>query len=513
MTKHKNIALFLLLASATWCWQGCAKGPAEPDAPIEVKDLLSFSFPKDKNPGLAFTIGTQIKDDTIYARTFAGTDISKLVADFTHDGQDVAVNGVVQQSGVTQQDFRGMVKYVVRHASGGEHSYTVKFSDTGLPAFYLSTGGQEILDKENYVKGTYRVVRGFTGEALHEGDVDVRGRGNSTWNMPKKPYRLRLSTAAELLGMPSNRHWALMANYADRSLIRNDVAFEISRRLGLEYTPRQQYADFFLNGEYMGNYNVTEHIREGKQRVNIDEENGGYMLEADGFGYSEPVFFETPREMPITVKYPGDGDITAAQFDYIKDYFTAFEDALFADNFADPEAGYQRYLDLTTFVNYYLANEIAGNSDLYWSMRMYKKSASDPLIYTGPVWDVDLGFNNDNRIGDAVKKLMLTDAHAPKQWIARIAEDPNFRRAVRTRWNAVKADLATINQYVDRQANLLSYSQVGNFQRWDILQEPNIHFNWYVGNTYQDYVDFIKTYLTERIAWLDTVYNGSGFAD
>ncbi len=488
--------------------QGCVKD----DVDAGSSEITSFRFLKAKNPTLVYDVIAEISGDTLYAYTLAGTDITSLVPDFEYDGLEVRVDGTVQESGSSEQNFTGLVDYRVYTASGDTRTYTVKFADTGLPAIYLSTDGQPIPNREDYVVGSFRIVRGFGGAALHEGALEVRGRGNSTWGMPKKPYRVKLEEAAPLLGMPSNRHWALMANYGDRSLMRNDIAFEVSRRLELEYTPRQQYAEFFLNGVYMGNYNLTEHIREGSNRVNIDEDNGGYILEADGYAHQEPEHFFTPEGMPITIKFPDEDDITPDQRVFITDYYTAFEEVLFSDDFADPVNGYQQYLDLETFVNYYLVNEICGNPDLFWSMRMYKKSEQDPLIYTGPVWDFDLGFNNDNRLNDAVRKLMLTDAHAPRQWIDRIATDPHFKQAVRERWNEVKGDrLENINAYVDQQATLLQRSQAFNFQRWDILSDPNIHLNWYVGSTYNDYVGFLKNYLNTRISWLDGVINGEEF--
>src|SRR5690606_32647196 len=129
----------------------------------------------------------------------------------------------------------------------------VKIKDTGLPAVYLSTDGQEIHSKEEYIKASIKITQGFQGEVIYEGLTEVKGRGNSTWGMPKKPYRLKLDKKADLLGMPSDKSWALMANYGDQSLMRNEIAFEVSRRLELEYTPSQKYVEFFLNGEYMGN--------------------------------------------------------------------------------------------------------------------------------------------------------------------------------------------------------------------------------------------------------------------
>src|SRR5690606_25699190 len=225
------------------------------------------------------------------------------------------------------------------------------------------------------------------------------GRGNSTWGMPKKPYRIKLTDKAGLLGMPADKSWALIANYGDQSLLRNDIAFELSRRLELAYTPRQQYVELFLNGEYQGNYTLTEHIKESKDHIQIDEDNGGFILEQDGYAYQEPVFFTTPLDVPITVKFPDEDDITNDELNYIKNHYTAFENRLFSENFSDPNEGYQPYFDLPSFVNYYLVNEICGNTDMVWSMRMFKKSDEDQKIYTGPVWDFDLAFNNDRRIG------------------------------------------------------------------------------------------------------------------
>ncbi|WP_028295448.1 CotH kinase family protein [Olivibacter sitiensis] len=475
--------------------------------------LLSFEFKKALNPSLVYDVQTEIIDDTIYAYTLAGTDIANLIPNFEHAGEQVIVNGEIQESENSPQDFRQLVKYIVKAQNDETHTYVVKFEDTGLPAIYVTTAGaQEIANREDYVEGNMKIVRGFQNDILYEGPLEIRGRGNSTWEMPKKPFRVRLKEKAPLLEMPSNRHWALMANYGDKSLIRNDIAFELSRRLELEYTPRQQYADMFLNGEYIGNYNLTEHIREDKDRVNIEESNGGFILEADGYAYAEPVYFITPKEMPITVKFPDEDDITPEQLDYITTYFTTFENSLFSESFSDPEIGYQQYFDMETFVNYYLVNEICGNPDMFWSTRMYKKSTDDPKIYTGPVWDFDLAFNNDSRLNDAVRTLMLTDAHEPKTWMRRFAQDANFKKAVRDRWNASKANaIDNINEYIDLQAKRLQRSQALNFKKWNILQNPDIHLNWYVGSTYQDYIEFIKTYFNTRIAWLDETINGAQF--
>src|SRR5690606_4215333 len=128
-----------------------------------------------------------------------------------------------------------------------------------------------------YVDGELKITKGLQAEVLFTGITEVKGRGNSTWGMPKKPYRIKLDEKAPLLEMPTDKSWTLLANYGDQSLLRNDVAFEVSRRLELEYTPRQRFVELFLNGEYMGNYTLTEHVKESEDRIPIDEDNGGFV--------------------------------------------------------------------------------------------------------------------------------------------------------------------------------------------------------------------------------------------
>lgn len=496
--------LLAVFALAMACTKSHLPGGDSPE-----NELISFSFKKDKNPDLWNDIQGEIIEDTIFAHTLVGTNLSTLIADFQYNGASVQVENIEQQSGASRQDFSELVKYEVLAENGAHHTYIVKFSDTEIPAIYLFTNGVAVDSKETYVDGQMKITEGLGQEVLFEGEMKIKGRGNSTWNMPKKPYRIKLGQKAPLLEMPENKNWALMANYGDQSLLRNELAFEVSRKVEMEYTPRQKYAEVFLNGQYMGNYNLTEHVKEGKNRVPIDEENGGFIIEEDGYAAQEPFYFITPHGMPITVKFPDDDEITNTQFEYIKNYVTTFESSLLTPQ-AGEEGKYRQYFDLPSFVNYYLVNEICGNSDMLWSMRMYKKSNKDPKIYVGPVWDFDLGFNNDKRLGDSQEKLMLTNAHEPRVWMNKIMEDPEFKKLVRSKWNAVKSKLQDIPAYVDQTEAKIRYSQIPNFMRWDVLGQ-NINQSWYTSDAHQDYVDFIRNYLTDRLSWLDGVINGDQF--
>jgi hypothetical protein len=269
----------------------------------------------------------------------------------------------------------------------------------------------------------------------------------------------------------------------------------------------------------VGNYMLTEQVKEGKQQVNIEEQpkgttagpdiTGGYLLEVDGFAGGEPVYFYTPQGMPVTIKYPDDGDINQAQKDYIINHYKKFEDALFSAGFADPVNGYRKYFDIDSYVNYYLVNEIMGNSDMFWSTYMYKKRGDDKL-YTGPVWDFDIAVNNDDRLGNAMNKLMLTDGHNYKTWINRLMEDKTFRQRIRSRWNELKANVLTMPAFIDQTAQKLAISQSKNFSRWHILS-TKVYREYYIAGSYSSEIQFLKSNLANRINWLDTKFNSADY--
>lgn len=496
----------------------CSK-KSSPPVISDEKELTSFSFTVAKNNTLPQDIIGEIKGDTIYACSFSGISIAALKASFSSKGTEVMVDNLQQTSGETVQDFTKPVSYTVKAQNGSQKKYTVKFTDTGIPVVYLFTNNVPVDSKDIYVSGYMQIKNNLQGDSLFGGTMQIKGRGNSTWSMPKKPYKIKLDKKAGLLNMNSSKKWVLLANYADKSLIRNEVSFELSRRLQLMYTPASKYVDVILNGTYLGNYQLTEQIDVGTTKINVEEQSagantlpaieGGYLLEADGFAASEPVNFTTLRGFNFTVHYPADDVISNEQKNFISQYLSMVEDSLFSNQFADPVNGYQKYFDLESYINFYLVNEIIGNPDIFWSTYMYKYRG-DAKIYSGPVWDFDIAANNDERIGDAVNRLMTDAAHEPKLWINRLMEDKTFRNKVRERWNAIKGSISTINGYVDQLALYLSASQKKNFQAWNILSQK-VYLNLQVAGSYEGEITYLKNYLTTRIQFLDAAFNGSRF--
>jgi hypothetical protein len=212
--------------------------------------------------------------------------------------------------------------------------------------------------------------------------------------------------------------------------------------------------------------------------------------------------------MPITVKYPDDDKINAEQTAYIKNYIHDFEEALFSDDFADPEIGYRKYFDVDAYINYLLVNEIIANPDAFWSTYFLKKR--NGKLEAGPVWDFDLAGNYDFVAGDMTKKMVVYNSHRHRMWIERLMEDATFRQAMRKRWNEIKADVITIPQYIDELSKQLKHTQKRNFEKWPIFY-IRTHLEWVFPGSFEGEVSFLRKFLVDHIKWLDTHFQSEKF--
>jgi CotH kinase protein len=344
--------------------------------------------------------------------------------------------------------------------------------------------------------------------------MDIRGRGNSTWGFDKKPYRLRLDAAAALLGMPDSRHWVLLANHADKTLLRNDITFELGRQLGMAWTPRSRQVQVRLNGRYDGVYQLTEHIRIASQRVRIDELDpavtggpeisGGYLLQIDEDSTGSPACFVTAvAVMTICGEDPEDFSAVPAQRDYIARYMQDAENALFGPDFANEATGYAAYIDVESAIQYYLANELVKNVDGNLRRSTYLFKPRDGKLHFGPLWDFDLAIGNASHLGGTeVQGWYIRSA----PWFTRLFEDPRFAERVAATWRAMKSDgrLDALLAYVDRRAIESSSAQADNFERWPIM-DSYVFFSVAkpFPNSWDNEVAYLRRFLVERIAWID----------
>ncbi|WP_197085467.1 CotH kinase family protein [Cellvibrio sp. pealriver] len=409
-----------------------------------------------------------------------------------------------------------------------------------LPALNITTvNSAPIVSKETYLNGNFSLTD--MDGAKVEGTLEIRGRGNSTWDWPKKPYRLKLTSSAQMLGMPSSRHWVLLANYADKPLMRNDIAFMFSRHAGMEYTTRNQYVELTLNGNYQGVYQLVEHIRVAKDRVNIPELKaadtdaekitGGYLMEVDFRMHKDyckgaawdPVCVNgvnTARETtycidsshgmnPFCVDTPEtllEAD-WAAQREYIGQYIIDTEAALFGNNFTDEQLGYAAYIDVDSAINYYLINELFKNPDgAVASFYLYKKR--NGKLFFGPVWDFDLAMGNAGY--DNVDKVDGWHIR-PSPWFNRLFQDPAFQAKVTARWNTLKAEgkLDYIFQYAEARAAWLDKVQAKNYTIWSITDFASWILHGTHGGTgsYEAESKELIRWQRERYLWIDAQLN------
>ena len=234
----------------------------------------------------------------------------------------------------------------------------------------------------------------------------------------------------------------------------------------------------------------------------------------DAYSYKEAIHFSSSRGIPVTVKYPEDDEITQDQLDNIKSYFGLMEDAVFSSNYKDATNGYRKYLDLDSFLRNFIVGEFCGNTDTYWSVNMYKKDVGVGVLYTGPVWDYDLAFENDNRtypinnLSDYIYAgAGSVAAGAVRSMVNRIVKQDSAAKArLQQLWSQAKPLLEDFNQYVDQTAALLNESQELNFLRWPILG-TYVHQNPRTYGSYTGEVQAVKSYITARLTRFDQLVN------
>ena len=382
---------------------------------------------------------------------------------------------------------------------------------TGLPTVYVETeGGKPVLSKEEYVKATLKIRGNEKYEGLDAVDCDIRGRGNTTWGWPKKPYLLKLGEKKSLFGMPKHKRWILLANFMDRTLMRNLVSMKVSSMTNLDWTPGCVPVELVLNGQHMGSYLLIEQVRVDKNRVNVTEMSkedndgdavtGGYLLELD-FHYDNEVQWydyhghnnQTGSGIPFAVKYPDPEDLTSQQLRYIKKYVSDAAEALYGVNFKDPEKGWRAYIDEDSFIDYWIVFEVMGNHELSNPGSVYMHKDRGGKLVAGPCWDFDWGVLSYNTSPQARTGLI----NGSGIWYERLRQDPAFEARLKARFEELLPKLETIPDYMDECEALLTASAKLNFQMWDPSGDGGINGDEYM--TFHDAIARLKTIFKERL--------------
>lgn len=379
-----------------------------------------------------------------------------------------------------------------------------------VPTIAITTDGGAPINHDTYVSGSITISAAGQLPA-YSGTLQIKGRGNSTWGMPKKPYRIKLDSKAGLLGMHEDKNWALLANYADKSMLRNRIGQTLGRELQMGWSPDSRFAKLTLNGQYQGLYELIETIRVSADRVDITEMepgdvalpevSGGYLFEIDQRrDCAANVFFTTAQNVPICIDTPDEDEIVPQQLAYLSGYVQGAEDALYAADFADPQTGYRAWLDPASFVDWYLVNELVANVDAATYSSIWNFKDRNGLMRRGPLWDFDLGTGNANyRTCADPRGFWVHDGI----WYERLFQDPTFAAQVRARWDATRASVFdTLPELIDSQAASIAGAMPANTARWPIMTSyvwPNV----VVTGSWEGELAYNKDWLLQRIAWLD----------
>lgn len=327
----------------------------------------------------------------------------------------------------------------------------------GLPTLRINTpDGEDIESREAYVMKCEVLLTREDGERDLYGLAAVKGRGNTTWWPPKKPYNLHFHSTQSVLGRPKNNSWVLLANFHDTTLVRNDLAFWMGRTMSrLDFTPDPAFVYLHMNGKYRGIYQICEKLKASPDRVSVGP--GGFLLEIDGKSTEDEITFSTEHLDPrvhINIKEPEEIAVGDDNYEYIKSYVTAFEEALFSDDFLDEEKGYRKYIDEDSFVEWYLINEIAKNSDAALWSSCYMNLRRGDKLKMGPLWDFDVAFGGYWPTGENVNIINNPSGFHVKEacWFQRLFMSPTFVAKVKSRFADYFRNRQRIYEHIDASA-------------------------------------------------------------
>ena len=645
MGYYKTILIMMVFASGCGGGGGGSSLPSEPPAAQLAPVISTFSFLEENNADLDADVPLTINRGSITGRIPTNISVTDLIASFQHSGSSVSITSIDQQSGSTANDFSTILTYTTSGSDGQTTDYQVDLTRfTDLPVVYLTTDFYAAIDsKDDYVQGESSIDGGRHFDDLAPVEMKIRGRGNSTWYLhPKKPFQMKLSDKAEFLGMPNDKKWLFLAEYSDKTMLRNKISFEMGYISNLDWTPQGRFAEVYINDEYNGTYNITQKVEESDNRVPLGDT--GYLLELDQLERldSDDVYFESviTEKFLVNIKEPN-LERNSSEYVYIKTLINDFENAMLgsttmtsyfavsettSDNvwdvnlsqtmtlvpnseyrvsfkakssidrtmiaglglyhdpwtnvgepvslttawqtftltqtttdFGDDQSrvlfdmggdqggevwiddvsvltadgvelvtngdfqsgessweggaasgsnitsypsgaeGYAEYIDIDSFVDWYLISEITKNVDSMFFSSMFLNVMPGEKIKMGPLWDFDLSFGNVDYADSRYAEGWWVKYHP---WYERLFQDPDFVDRVKVRFAYFKDNQDFILDKIDTYAQQLQWAQQENDNKWQTLGIyvwPNPVFF----DTYQEEVDHMKAWYVDRMTWLD----------
>ena len=647
---HFKIATFAFVFLLSGCGGGGgSSAPTQPPVAQLPPSMTLFSFKASENEGLDIDLTMSELNGTFSGRTLTNVSSKDLIASFEHNGSSASIGDAAQVSGTTAHDFTDLVTYTITGSDGQTTSYEVDLTQfTALPIIYLQTDYYAAIDsKEDYIPGDTSIVGGRDFDDFDLAEMKIRGRGNSTWGLhPKKPFQMKLADKAEFLGMPNDKKWLFLAEYSDKTMLRNKISFEMGYISNLDWTPQGRFAEVYINDEYNGTYNITQKVEESDNRVALGDT--GYLLELDQLSRldSDDVYFESvlTDKFWVNIKEPS-LERSSSEYAYIKTLINDFENAMsgstsmtsyfavaettsdnvwdvnlsqtmtlvpnsdyivsfkakssidrtmivglglyhdpwtnagepvslttawqtftlsqttidFGDDqsrvlfdmggdqggevwiddvsvltadgielvangdfqsgeasweggaaaavnitsYAKGTGGYAEYIDVDSFVDWYLISEITKNVDSMFFSSMFLNVMPGEKIKMGPLWDFDLSFGNVDYADSRYAEGWWVKYHP---WYEHLFQDPDFVGKVKVRFAYFKDNQQFILDKIDAYAEQLQWAQQENNDKWQTLG-MYVWPNPVVFDTYQEEVDHMKSWYIDRMDWLEAAFD------
>lgn len=539
MISKLKIVLFIAVVTLLWSCSNDKPDYSTSSFKIQVE---SFEF---TNPGDTYKLVFNVSPADAFTKngiTASNCNISIISTTYSDLSGYFTTNGLYQnyQSGngeysltVTDKNesiygYNPEVKLLLSYKdkAGKEvevksNTFTISMSaniekllDSDLPVVSINTPkGQAITSKDVWVEEVEMTVYNPDGSIDYTGPLSMKGRGNTTWEQSKKPYALKLDKKDKILGMPKHKRWVLLANYYDKSNLRTDITFYLGKLSEpLKYTPRTKFANYVMNGEYQGLYIVTEQLKIDENRVSFGDNNSedGFLMEIDFRAGEDPtdVYFSVPHlpNIPsisqVVIKDP---DVVSGDenYNYVVNYLRSFDTALFSDDWLDEKEGYKSYIDLESFVDWYIVNEIVKNNDSAFRSSCYMNLEKDGKLKMGPLWDYDLALGNyPEGWGPLFPGVNSTQGFFIKNvtWFNRMFNDPEFILVLKDRFNLFYDSQEDLYNDVRQNQELIKASLLHNDNIWHFYSGSNNKET--VLNSHTRDVENMIEWLKQRFAWM-----------
>lgn len=508
---------FYLLAFALTL-TACSKDKSEelptppPDPTYKLErlafDQTSIRFDKENTVNLTLTVTPveYVPSLNEFVLLEAGTD--KIVTDITlkftgNDDKSTGKYGVqLIYKGAAEQTFKRSVE--LRYADTQARTPALELlNPPHMPVVYIEASAP-IKDKETWIDATVRIDGGGYFDDLATTQFLIRGRGNSTWNWDKKPYAMKFPSKTEVLGMPKHKRWCLIANFMDRTHMRNRIAYHIGANSKLAYTTRNQYAELYLNGKYEGLYLLTEQVKDGKDRVNISDEAGA-LLEFDT-NYDEDVRFRsTSSNIPVNVKFPDPEDLTTERLNALKNYINQLDKAI-QDQKSGGTVDPMTLVDQTSMIDFWIIFELMSNHEMLHPKSVYFHKEGNGKLIAGPIWDFDYETLPIHRKTGWINYGDNLYSGAPwgssNWWVVLLKYNASFRAATKARWKDWYSFLQTVPDFIRTEQKYIATAVARDNNRWPTITADRV--NGDTDLTFDQAVTRIIEVYQSRLQWINT---------